>query len=900
MKSSLSKILLIPIVLNLQVAISQTKAIYEKVEPIELCIESQGVIGPSVKSIAESFTIDRCVQDYPFDISESEKAKLDSDVCKCTRGNPLMFNIENLRGFLTNPVLDIYESQEKETSFEIIKARTSAALDASILFDGDEKIIGDLMTNDKYIQATMSDYLREKEKEKIKALKERESSNSRLANKDYRTIVKGIQDKFFSTENKDNPENVHSLKSFFEQGQISQGQCITYREYHGFKQLPTNDEFMDDIITEDFDEKKWKYSALIERYNELESQGINNSGEFLRLKSKIIFLNRNPMMRHLMNSDYGKKKEIFQALREFSENKCNEGTQYLGKLDPHIEKYKAKMKDLLGNSDAQKIIKRSIDQEIKNTLNNSLATKGAPTRGHKSRLDVVSYLEEVYKTSPASCRGKDKDGCLTAYKHYCEEIKSIPDEGINNNGESLNSILRGDFIPDYDRNADLKRVNDLFCNTRLKKDPKNPTERGYTFNEYRAEFCRSQDMIECRSLFLKQYGKSLEDSEAIKLGNFLDSVSVKNVESNKIENIVSGKGSTFTSRKGFDWDSYRRDHGISGGAMAGDIASPKISSTNGGTGGTLASGMLNTPQQQQPSGNFYSAVSAASQNSPQDDSSIKERSISELSPQEQYSLLSDWKRELNEARNNRSDGEHLSDSDKALKDRIAALEALLLQQKSLSDRQYALLNDGLKSKDKQLNEQIAKVEKTQKEKADGTTFGGVIPANEQNFNRAPASVRGNTASGFQGGNTAGEAGRVGSHSQEAQAIRDNSARESLAREEAKLVNLRQETNGGIVLEGAKQGSVPNAIAVSISEEAYKQARSSLVGINLNQIEKNIPKDQIELLEKNGIITLILQNGQNPPLELKVKRLNGSLVQVENTEAVVRRFSLQSLQNTFRN
>lgn len=899
MKSCLSKILVIPIILITQVYAQTSNRVGL---PDLHCTVSAGLVVGNIKTIAEAFTIGNCVDPYPADIGERERAQIDKKVCECTKGNPLMLNLKPFQGLIDNSTLKVYETQERETAMEILKARTSAALDASILFEGDEKIIGDLMTNDKYIQATVKDYLREKEKEKIELLRDKGA----LSKSDYRDVIRTIQNKFYGVEEKDKQgsENVHSLKSFFDQGQISDGQCITYREYHGFKQLPTDDDFMDEIISEkEFDETKWNYPALVNQYNKLEDAGKTTTSEFLRLKSRIVFLNRNPMMRHLFNSNYRKKKEIFAALKEFSASKCNEGTLYLGKLDPHVEKYKNKLKDLVGNAEAQGIIKKSIDQEIKNTLNVSLDQKGAPVRKHKSRQDVITYLEELYKTSPATCRSSDKSGCLVAYRQYCEEIKSVPDEGVNNNGESLKSILRGDFITDFDKNADLKRVNDLFCNTRLKKDPNNPTERGYTFNEYRAEFCSGENVIECRTTFLKQYGKSFENPETIKIGNFLDSVIIKNVASNKIENITAGKGSTFSDKKGFDWDTYRRDHGISGGSMAGDLASPKIASNSGGTGGTLASGIMNPVQQNPVNPNFYSNVSIPSQSKvhTNEDSSVKERSISELSPQEQYSLLNEWKRELNEARSRKSDGEAMSSGDKLLQERIAALENLLLQQKTLSDRQYALLNEALKSKDNELKEQVAKAEKKSQEKVTGTHSGFDSSSSfaEQGFNRAPASVRGNTASGIQGGSSAGDSARLASSSQEAQALRDSSSRESLAREEAKLVNLRQESSGAIVLEGTKQGVGANAIAVSISDEAYKLARTSLIGINLQQIEKNIPKDQIELLEKNGVITLILQNGQNPPLEVKVKRLNGSLVQVENTEAIVRKFSLQSLQNTFR-
>jgi hypothetical protein len=74
---------------------------------------------------------------------------------------------------------------------------------------------------------------------------------------------------------------------------------------------------------------------------------------------------------------------------------------------------------------------------------------------------------------------------------------------------------------------------------------------------------------------------------------------------------------------------------------------------------------------------------------------------------------------------------------------------------------------------------------------------------------------------------------------------------------------------------------------------------NLTGLDLSQIEKNISKDQIAQLEGKGVITLLLQNGSRPPLEVKVRRHNNKLVQVENTQVITRRVSLKTLQNTFR-
>src|SRR5690606_25825003 len=186
-------------------------------------------------------------------------------------------------------------------------------------------------------------------------------------------------------------------------------------------------------------------------------------------------------------------------------------------------------------------------------------------------------------------------------------------------------------------------------------------------------------------------------------------------------------------------------------------------------------------------------------------------------------------------------------SQKALQERIAALETLLLQQKELSDKQYALLNDALKSKEKELENKIAELESTEKkaQKAKRTQVTGQELEEAQSF-RSPASVMKAPTAGHQSGAGAGDtagaragAGAIASGQGSAQGMKEAANREALAREEAKLVNLRQEASGAIVLEGTKGGGA-NAIALAISDEFYKQARGNLASINLLQIEKNIP------------------------------------------------------------
>src|SRR5690606_1140342 len=143
----------------------------------------------------------------------------------------------------------------------------------------------------------------------------------------------------------------------------------------------------------------------------------------------------------------------------------------------------------------------------------------------------------------------------------------------------------------------------------------------------------------------------------------------------------------------------------------------------------------------------------------------KTQDISDYSREEKNSLLDEWKKEMEALQNTPASGPEGEArklaSEKALKERIAALETLLLQQKELSDRQYALLNDALKSREKELEKKISELEKGSEKKVSQGKKGTRTASSESeegNFFRNPASVmKAPTAyqSGVGSGETAG-------------------------------------------------------------------------------------------------------------------------------------------------
>ena len=132
------------------------------------------------------------------------------------------------------------------------------------------------------------------------------------------------------------------------------------------------------------------------------------------------------------------------------------------------------------------------------------------------------------------------------------------------------------------------------------------------------------------------------------------------------------------------------------------------------------------------------------------------------------------------------------------------------------------------------------------------------------------------------------------------ALASSSSKDAIQREQSKLVYSRENSNGSITIVSSGENSLPNAISVPVSDSVYRFVKSNPVGLNMEQIENNIPKDQIAKLETTGnYFILLLQNGSNPPLEVKVKKETSGLVQVASEPVVERQVSLEDLRNTLR-
>lgn len=793
-----------------------------------------------------------------------------------------------------------FENNAKSLWSDIESRRNAISLSAAIYFDSNPDLTGYFTNNQKDVQSMLQDKqgALAKAVENVKhSIKERDGDPKTVEK--FAKDIEKIQNDVFRFK-----EDTASLY----RGEIPNPDynCISPIEFLAYKQKPSL-QVMNDI-NGTYSPDDWHFEKLKDQFNNLKISG--NYEKKKIIQDRLEFLNRNPMIRLILQSEDAlhkdKKVELMSILKDYAKE-CEKDCNNFRKLQNESDKeFRRALTDFFSRKDNRELLQKLSDTEWKSDLEKINAKNGRSNLGANpkitNRTDLLRDFKSLHGMNPEWCGGENRffdiDNCNKTYAYYCQYLKDakvskfIPNEEI----DDIEKILSEGRSLNFATNEEYNNMNVSLCGRPILKNGKFTS-----YNDYKKS-CKGSNE-ECRKKFFEEYKeeilKSDDGDNIIQLAEFLGELPSTKLSKKQSETLARGDYSQQDKEKqSASFDGYRQRKGYSSKTMASaPVSNSKVSTT----GSPLPTFQAPTDNSQGYAPTFVNNAVVAP--------SSRNKSIEDYSTTEKESLLEGWKKELEAMKggteNSSSGNTQKIASQKALEERIAALEALLLQQKELSDRQYALLNDALKEKERALENKVAELESKEKSREDKRTKEYLADNNEDVAQfRGPASIK--APQGYQSGVNAGEvggirsgSGSVSSSQSSAQAMKEMANSEALAREEAKLVKLRQESSGAIVLEGAKnQGA--NAISLAIPDDFYKQARGNLASINLQQIESKIPKEQIDLLEKNGVIVLILQNGSNPPLEVKVRREKGRLVQLDNSPAVVRKFSLQGLQNSFRN
>ncbi len=544
---------------------------------------------------------------------------------------------------------------------------------------------------------------------------------------------------------------------------------------------------------------------------------------------------------------------------------------------------------------------------------------------------VEAHLQDHPGMHPDDCssKGADIKSCPEIYGGYCKKIDSIKSKvfvGVKDSvPDDLEMILTNSFNTDIKTNPDFHAFNKKICDSKFKI--KNKSE--ITFNEYKASHCKKSTMIECRSEF---FVKKVKDPLTSDIKNFITFQKgaklsfTKNVAEmlSRSHNSISGDG----GGSSLEWMNVRNEEGLSEISKDDYFAYDEVSEENFILDGSSPIGPAKedgtfadqkNPSKEDPAQapfTFNPDYSAASSSASSiDDKKTDKQKIENMTDDKKKNLLSDLENDYEDWRKtkNLSDTNQLSPADSAkdslYKKEIETLRALLDEQRKLTETQSKLLNDAISRKNADLSPSSDQKPIVPREKFSqySNTFGHNSSASFSNnsnldgdsSSRNPASFSeaGKLSNLSSGGSAFKNSSNSGGSSRRTSA--ENS--DSLAREQAKLVNVKSFSDGSILVE-PNSTSAPNAITLSVSDEQYKVLLVNPTGLSLNQIEKSIPVDQIGKLEKSGEIILLLKNGSNPPFEVKVERKQNKLVyslkdKNGNDQKPVRRvFTRKALEN----
>ena len=730
--------------------------------------------------------------------------------------------------------------------------------------------------------------------------------------------AKNALDLGFSAEDRENKRQINegiseALKNFkvpeanenlLKEEVFAEGQCISSREYLAFRQLPSDGEFYKFVSTHNFNEKDWDYSQLERELRDLTRGTLeerrSRKDQILSIKSRMRFLNRNPMLKnlfaankndneaHYQNANFSREKKaiwdnhtawtslgsnkakLFDLIKGLSPDKNCDMRKPECLSSASIQKKVQDYRNGLANLFSQKDVVEMTKMEAEKDMFREVASIGSPDMFNiPEKAQSLEDAERLFAQSrpnnvaPIHCEGMDVDveKCEISYGSFCKQVRdayrnaSDEDGNMEDLGFNLGLDYMDNFNPDIKTNASFKNFNDEICNSERMNQNTNPISRS-TFKDFSENYCRTnasapicreksaENTQALRTLFLDKFPSRPSDNpmfEAVKItafNQFIKNNEIPKIDSNVVRNIVNARSETTRSQGNL----------ISGESF---INNP----------GRLSS---STPVITKPSKDLPSSTVASSSSSTFESATVANDSFvnsalssSVIAPQSfiekvsQQEVTSEDDRErirsMAEEEISRTKREAASATDQLQRDnlesRMKFMEQLLAQ-KTENESKYQQLIDQLNKKlDNQASPQVAnhKASTEAEEKKVNKAVSNSFNVDSETQNRAPANINENVTSYTTAGSTAGTASVSGSNGTKAMSGRGASSFNSalLEAQESKAGKVQKSADGSIVIASDANSPALQAMgsaANSVSDYSLSVPAQDYAGFEAQNME----------------------------------------------------------------
>jgi uncharacterized coiled-coil protein SlyX len=715
------------------------------------------------------------------------------------------------------------------------------------------------------------------------------------------------------------PPNVPPASSYLVDPPFAENQCVGVREYLAYKQLPSDKDIIKEISSGKFVPEDWNHYVLRKKYDSLMAEKDvkkrnASKEEVLKLSNKLRFLSQNPMLKTFFAADASADylsytDKMSKEREEFATSVMKKNAKTLPKLKNKLfdilklsvnpdqkqsNKYKEQLKQFFVDKDHAQVMDVEIEKEAYKKLERLTDSRAlkvtAPALTQDSVMRDFTKISNLETPDICSQGGASVEKCSKIFAGYCkavtQAVRSLPCDN-NEVFDELDSLISNDLNPDFKSNADFQKFNSEICDKTRLADSTGDGSNSNNFKNYKDKYCKAnagsvecshspdkKNIVSLRDKFLAKFPYSLASGHSAETFLNYTKDQITDVPGGKSLFQDTDKAARRSSRLAALQDQWGRLEGLD---KSNDLDQSAYNMAGTAPASTNSNAFSDSQSASVPDtsfSNFANAAVASAGAAPQ--------TIDNMNDDKKRDMLDDMKKDYadwkaDKTTNNGS--QTASAQETAMKSRIEALEQLLAQQKKISDEQYKLLNDTIAERNKDATKKVvaesgasdeAASNKAQKIANADTTNA----SNISDVSRAPASAPQYSTGGVNSGSN-GSAVTKRSNANSA----DTSA-DSVAREESKLANVRRFPDGSVSIEAASQTSgaaTANAIIVTVTDEQYDLLSANPDGLNLAQLEKDIPQDQIAKLEKNGEITIFLKNGPNQPFEVKVEKINNKLV-----------------------